>query len=59
MIATLDISKAVDEQGNTIEPDVQFENPIFRSVAPSYTLYPALYVDAFSAQAPNEVPVRF
>ncbi|KIK01617.1 hypothetical protein K443DRAFT_678273 [Laccaria amethystina LaAM-08-1] len=31
MIATLDISKAVDDQGNTIEPEVQFENPIFRS----------------------------
>ncbi|PFH51601.1 hypothetical protein AMATHDRAFT_142046 [Amanita thiersii Skay4041] len=30
MIATLDIKKAVDEQGNVIEPEVKFENPIFR-----------------------------
>ena len=59
MIATLDISKAVDDQGNTIEPEVQFENPIFRFVAPSYTSYSALHLDAFSAQEPNEVPMRF
>ncbi|KAF5310107.1 hypothetical protein D9619_010511 [Psilocybe cf. subviscida] len=30
MIATLDISKAVDEHGNVIEPKVDFGNPIFR-----------------------------
>lgn len=30
MIATLDISKAVDEFGNVVEPKVDFENPIFR-----------------------------
>jgi hypothetical protein len=30
MLATLDISKAVDEHGNTIEPVVEFDNPIFR-----------------------------
>ena len=30
MLATLSISKAVDEHGNTIEPEVKFENPIFR-----------------------------
>jgi hypothetical protein len=30
MIATLDISKAVDEHGNVIEPNVDFGNPIFR-----------------------------
>jgi len=32
MIATLDISKAVDEFGNVVEPKVDFENPIFRLV---------------------------
>ncbi|KAF5381704.1 hypothetical protein D9615_005603 [Tricholomella constricta] len=30
MIATLDISKAVDESGQVVEPQVDFENPIFR-----------------------------
>ncbi|KAF8154735.1 cytochrome P450 [Crassisporium funariophilum] len=30
MLATLDISKAVDEHGNTVEPVLEFENPIFR-----------------------------
>lgn len=33
MLATLDISKAVDEHGNVIEPKVEFENPIFRYAA--------------------------
>jgi len=30
MIATLDISKAVDDSGNVVEPVVDFNNPIFR-----------------------------
>ncbi|KAF8965368.1 cytochrome P450 [Flammula alnicola] len=30
MLATLDIAKAVDEHGNTVEPVVEFDNPIFR-----------------------------
>jgi len=30
MVATLKISKAVDEHGNVVEPEVKFENPIFR-----------------------------
>jgi len=30
MLATLDISKAVDEHGNTVDPVVEYENPIFR-----------------------------
>lgn len=32
MLATLDISKAVDGQGNVVEPEIKFENPIFRCV---------------------------
>jgi len=35
MLATLDISKAVDEHGNAIEPVVEFDNPIFRRVVGS------------------------
>ncbi|KAF8908139.1 cytochrome P450 [Gymnopilus junonius] len=31
MLATLDVSKAVDECGNVMEPTVKFENPIFRT----------------------------
>ncbi|KAF9559108.1 cytochrome P450 [Agrocybe pediades] len=30
MLATLDISKARDDYGNVVEPDVVYENPIFR-----------------------------
>jgi hypothetical protein len=30
MLATLNISKPVDDAGNVIEPEVVFENPIFR-----------------------------
>jgi len=30
IIATLDISKAVDDKGNIVEPKVEFNNPIFR-----------------------------
>lgn len=30
MIATLDISKAVDDQGNVVETKIDFNNPIFR-----------------------------
>ncbi|KAF9479201.1 cytochrome P450 [Pholiota conissans] len=30
MLATLNISKAVDDQGNVVEPEIKFENPIFR-----------------------------
>ena len=32
MLATLDISKAVDEHGNTVEPVVKYDNSIFRHV---------------------------
>lgn len=32
MLATLDIAKAVDDLGNVIEPEVQFDNSIFRRV---------------------------
>lgn len=32
MIATLDISKAVDEHGSEIEPEVVFDNSVFRYV---------------------------
>jgi len=35
MLATLDMSKASDEHGNTIEPDAQFDDSVFRCVAPS------------------------
>ena len=31
MMATLDISKVIDEDGNVVEPKVDFNNPIFRS----------------------------
>jgi hypothetical protein len=30
MMATLNISKAVDDHGNVIEPEVAFENAVFR-----------------------------
>lgn len=30
VLATLKISKAVDEHGNVIEPEVKYENSIFR-----------------------------
>lgn len=30
MIATFDISKAVDEHGNMIEPEIVFDNAVFR-----------------------------
>lgn len=33
MIATLDISKALDEDGIEIEPEVVFENAVFRYVS--------------------------
>ena len=33
MIATFDISKLVDEQGDVIEPEVQFNDSVFRFVA--------------------------
>jgi hypothetical protein len=33
MLATLDMSKATDEHGSTIEPDVQFNDSVFRCVA--------------------------
>jgi hypothetical protein len=33
MIAVFDMSKAVDEQGNIIEPEVQFNDSVFRFVA--------------------------
>jgi hypothetical protein len=32
MLATLDITKAVDEKGNVIEPEIQYDNSIFRYV---------------------------
>ncbi|CAL1711055.1 unnamed protein product [Somion occarium] len=34
MIATLDFSKARDEQGNIVEPIVKFENSVFRTPTP-------------------------
>jgi len=34
MMATLNISKAVDEDGNVVEPKIDFNNPIFRSGTP-------------------------
>lgn len=34
MIATLDITKAVDERGNVIEPEVVFDNAVFRTPKP-------------------------
>jgi len=34
MLATLDISKAVDERNDVIEPEVKYENPIFRYIPP-------------------------
>ena len=39
MLATLNISKAVDEHGNVLEPEVKFENPIFRCVQALITLH--------------------
>jgi len=30
MLATLDISKTVDDMGNIIEPKIEFDNSIFR-----------------------------
>jgi hypothetical protein len=33
LLATLKISKAVDAHGNVVEPEVKYENPIFRYVA--------------------------
>jgi hypothetical protein len=32
MIAAFDMSKAVDKHGNIIEPDIQFNDSVFRSV---------------------------
>jgi hypothetical protein len=32
VIATLDIGKAIDDQGREIEPEVVFDNAIFRCV---------------------------
>jgi len=32
-MATMDITKAVDEKGKTVEPEYVFENLIFRSVS--------------------------
>lgn len=32
MLSTLDISKVVDERGQTIEPEVVFDNSVFRCV---------------------------
>ncbi|KIJ64011.1 hypothetical protein HYDPIDRAFT_175746 [Hydnomerulius pinastri MD-312] len=34
MIATLDISKAIDEHGREIEPEIVFENAVFRTPNP-------------------------
>ncbi|KAI0946484.1 hypothetical protein AcW1_009934 [Taiwanofungus camphoratus] len=34
MIATFDISKAVDEHGNMIEPEIVFDNAVFRTPKP-------------------------
>jgi hypothetical protein len=34
MLATLDIHKAVDDLGNTVEPTVNYNNAVFRYVAP-------------------------
>jgi hypothetical protein len=33
VLATLKISKAVDEHGNVIEPEVKYLNPIFRCIS--------------------------
>jgi hypothetical protein len=33
MLATLDIAKATDEYGNIIEPNVEFNDSVFRCVA--------------------------
>lgn len=35
MVATLDISKAKDEYGNIIEPEIVFDNAVFRYVPSS------------------------
>lgn len=43
MLATLDISKATDENGDTIEPDVQFNDSVFRCAA-------AVTIFVFTAQ---------
>lgn len=32
MLATLDISKALDEHGNAVEPQIVFDNMAFRCV---------------------------
>lgn len=32
MLVTLDISKAVDDLGNTVEPTVEYNNAVFRYV---------------------------
>lgn len=34
MIATMDISKAVDEQGDVVEPEIVFDNAVFRTPKP-------------------------
>lgn len=34
MLATLNISKPVDDAGNVVEPEVVFENPVFRTPKP-------------------------
>lgn len=39
LLATIDISKAVDEHGKIVEPVVQFENPIFRQVVGFFTFF--------------------
>lgn len=35
MLATLDIGKASDDYGNILEPEIVYENPIFRYVSSS------------------------
>jgi len=54
LLATLDISKAVDEHGKIIEPVVQFENPIFRYVISSFESLPDSIVECFSFRMPNK-----
>ena len=38
LLATLKISKAVDEHGNVVEPELKYENPIFRCIVNSIFL---------------------
>jgi hypothetical protein len=45
MLATLEISKAMDDEGKEIEPELKFENAVFRWVLLVFSLLNGFIVD--------------